>query len=79
MNYYQAMITLAVKRYLTERRVTAKWLAAKMGLSISTVNAKMAISNPRTWSLEDVLKLGALGVNIPRIPVNKIERTTHAR
>ena len=73
MNYYQAMITLAVKRYLAERRVTAKWLAARMGLSVSAVNAKMALSNPRTWSLDDLLALGALGVSIPRIPVNRIE------
>ncbi|MGV4374585.1 hypothetical protein K5713_04230 [Trueperella pyogenes] len=74
MSFYQAMITLAVKRFLIEHHKTANWLAKQMGVSTSTINAKMAISNPRGWSLEDLLALGALGVNIPRIPVNRIEK-----
>lgn len=74
MDFYQAMITLSVKRFLTEKRKTAKWLAQRMNLSTSTIHAKMALSSSRTWSLEDVLELGQLGVAVPRIPVNRIAK-----
>ncbi|AHU90395.1 hypothetical protein CQ11_01415 [Trueperella pyogenes] len=76
MSFYQAMITMSVKRFLTDRRVTAAWLAKRMGLSEKTIYAKMAASSPRTWSLDDLLQLAAIGVQIPRIPSNKIERET---
>lgn len=75
MNYYQALITLAVKRFLADEGKTADWLARRMGLARSTVHAKMALSSPRAWSLDDVLRLGDLGVRVPRIPV----RALHAK
>ncbi|MFP7697038.1 helix-turn-helix domain-containing protein [Trueperella sp. LYQ143] len=66
MNNYSDFVYLAVKRYMRNTGVSSAYLAKRLGMERGTFYARM--HGRRKWTVEDLQRLSAIGVDVPRLP-----------
>ncbi|MFP7707905.1 hypothetical protein [Trueperella sp. LYQ141] len=70
MNNYSDFVYLAVKRYMRNTGVSSVYLAKRLHMERGTFYARMG--GRRKWTIEDLHRLAALGVDIPLPRVKQV-------